>query len=67
MSITMQQLARDEEMMARSKRVIKNLKYRFANKPEGANRLAVLLPRHFDVYVDKQIVSDIWQDMPEIR
>ncbi len=65
MSITMQDLARDEEMMARSKRVIKDLKYRFKNKPDGAGRLAMLLRRHFDVFVDKQIVTDIWQDMAE--
>lgn len=61
----MQELARDEEMMARSKQVIKDLKYRFIDKSNGAARLASLLRRHFDVYVDEQIIEDIWQAMPD--
>jgi len=61
----MQKMARGEEMMARSRRVIKDMKYRFQGKPDGARRMAISLSRHFEVFVDEQIVEDIWEDMPD--
>ena len=65
MTTLMQELARGEEVMARSRRVIKDMKYCFESKPDGAQRMASSLSRHFEVYVDAQIVEDIWEDMPD--
>ena len=65
MNRQMQQLARDELVMAKSKRVIRDMKYRYADRPDGASRLSRLLSRHFDVYVNAHIIEDIWADMAD--
>lgn len=61
-----QELARDEEMMARSRRLIKDMRYRYIDKTDGAGRLASLISWHFGLYVDEQIVEDIWASMPVV-